>query len=60
MSVEAHFVPAPLVPPSLWSEFLEWARDGGYDESYHNRWDSKSIELQRLFMEEMQVEDPRP
>lgn len=50
---EAHLVPEPLVPASRWHEFVEWANDGGYDESWHNRWDSKSQELQRTFLEEV-------
>jgi hypothetical protein len=52
MATEAHLVPEPLVPSSRWREFIEWANDGGYDESWHNRWDTKSIELQRVFLEE--------
>lgn len=44
--------PTELVPPSRWAEFCEWARDGGYDESYFNRWDSRSLELQRQFLGE--------
>lgn len=50
---EAHLVPEPLVPASRWHEFIAWANDGGYDESWHNRWDSKSQELQRTFLEEV-------
>ena len=41
-----------IVPLDLQSEFLEWARDGGYDESYFNRWDSKSRALEELFLSE--------
>jgi hypothetical protein len=52
MMPDVHTVPAPLVSPDRWTEFVEWANDAGYDESYHNRWDSKSIELQRQFLEE--------
>lgn len=44
--------PKTIVSPSRWQEFIDWANDGGYDESYHNRWDSKSVELQRQFIEE--------
>jgi len=52
---DAASVPAPLVHPSRWNEFMEWARDGGYDESWFNRWDSKSHELQRAFLDESSV-----
>ncbi len=52
--IEAHIVPEPLVPASRWQEFIGWANDGGYDESWHNRWDSRSLELQRTFLEETQ------
>jgi len=43
----------PLVDATAWSDFVSWAREGGYDESYFNRWDSKSQELQRQYLEEM-------
>ena len=52
MPGDASAVPPSLVPASRWQEFVEWAADGGYDESRHNRWDSKSQELERLFLEE--------
>lgn len=42
-----------IVPPELTKEFLEWARDGGYDESYFNRWDSKSRALEEMFLSEL-------
>lgn len=48
----ASAVPPPLVPSSRWQEFVEWASEGGYDESCFDRRDSKSHELQRLFLEE--------
>jgi hypothetical protein len=52
MTTDAAIVPPPLVQPSRWNEFIEWARDGGYDESWFNRWDSKFHELQRVFLDE--------
>jgi len=52
MLTDASLPPRTIVPPSRWQEFTEWANDGGYDESYHDRWDSKSVELQRQFLEE--------
>ncbi|MDX9976302.1 MAG: hypothetical protein RBU21_25225 [FCB group bacterium] len=45
-------LPPLLIPQERWKEFCEWARDSGYDESYFNRWDSKSVELQRQYLEE--------
>lgn len=57
MMIEANLVPEPLVPASRWQDFIEWANDGGYDESYHNRWDSKSLELQRTFLDETSGEE---
>lgn len=48
--------PPPLIPAELWPEFCEWAKDGGYDESYFNRYDSKSIALQEDFLVEIQEE----
>ncbi len=41
-----------VVPPELQQEFLEWAQDGGYDQSYFNRWDSKSRALEETFLSE--------
>jgi hypothetical protein len=32
MTSDAAIAPAALVQPSRWEEFIEWARDGGYDE----------------------------
>jgi len=49
---DASVVPPSLVPPSRWQDFVEWTAEGGYDESYFDRRDSKSLELQRLFLEE--------
>ena len=45
-------LPKPLVGPDEWSDFVEWAHDGGYDESYFNRWDSKSYYLQVQYIDE--------
>lgn len=42
----------PLIPADRWAEYMEWATDGGYDESFHDRWHSKSRDLQRQFLEE--------
>lgn len=50
--------PPSLVPPEQWSAFLEWARDGGYDESYFNRWDSKSRALEQAYLDERASERP--
>lgn len=44
--------PPNLVRPEEWADFCEWARDGGYDQSYFNRWDSKSLELQKQYLAE--------
>ena len=41
-----------LIPSELLEEFRDWARDGGYDESYFNRWDSKSRHLEETFLQE--------
>ena len=46
--------PPSLIPKGQWDDFMEWARDGGYDESYFNRWDSKSRELEKRYLEEME------
>lgn len=45
-------VPASLIPAARWREFREWVAEGGYDESYFNRWDSKSRQLEEAFLEE--------
>lgn len=47
--------PAPIVPN--WAAFCEWAKEGGYDESYFNRWDSKSLALQAQYLEELGAGD---
>lgn len=48
--------PPSLIPPDLWSDFMEWASDGGYDESYFNRWDSKSRTLEQTYLDERALE----
>lgn len=45
-------LPKNLVPADRWAEFCAWAQDGGYGESELNRWDYRSMELQRQFLEE--------
>ncbi len=45
--------PPPLIPAEQWAEFCEWARDGGYDQSWFNRWDSKSLQLQQMYLDEL-------
>lgn len=52
MTTDARLPPKSVIPPSRWKEFTDWANDGGYDESRHDRWDSKSVELQRQFLQE--------
>lgn len=47
--------PRPIVEASRWEDFLSWANDCGYDESYFNRFDSKSLEIQLTFLEECPV-----
>lgn len=44
--------PPSIIPENEWSDFCEWARDGGYDQSYFNRFDSKSLALQEEYLEE--------
>lgn len=41
-----------VIPTELSSDFLEWAMDSGYDESYFNRWDSKCRALEETFLNE--------
>lgn len=48
--------PELLISPEEWPDFCEWASDGGYDQSYFNRWDSKSLELQRQYLIEKREE----
>jgi len=45
--------PKQLIPPEDWLDFCEWARYGGYDQSYFNRWDSKSLALQQQYLDEL-------
>jgi hypothetical protein len=45
-------VPKSLITSDLTDEFQSWARDGGYDESYFDRWDSKSLALEEEFLAE--------
>lgn len=52
MKNDAMILPENLITPEQWAEFCEWAEDGGYDQSYFNRWDSKSYALQKQFLEE--------
>lgn len=45
----------PTKPPVIikdWKAFCEWAKEGGYDESYLNQWDSKCLALQEQFLAE--------
>lgn len=49
---DAKTPPPPLIPTEKWADFCEWARDGGYDQSYFNRYDSKSLELQQEYLDE--------
>lgn len=50
--MNASSLPPSLIPEDQKQDFLEWARDGGYDESYFDRYDSKSRELEQTFLEE--------
>lgn len=43
--------PSLVVVPD-WAEFVAWAKDGGYDESYLDINDFKCLALQRTFLEE--------
>ncbi len=52
MSASAFELPVPLIPPEAWPAFCAWARDGGYDQSYFNHYDSKSQWLQEQYLEE--------
>lgn len=49
--------PPSIIPAIQWNDFCEWARDGGYDQSYFNRFDSKSLALQELYLEELRDSD---
>lgn len=42
-----------------WQEFVSWTEDAGYDESYLDVNDSKCLELQRQFLEEIAPEAER-
>lgn len=53
MNTDLSRPPEPLVPKDQWADFCEWATDCGYDQSYFNRFDSKSLVLQQLYLEEM-------
>lgn len=44
--------PPSIIPENEWMDFCEWARGGGYDQSYFNRFDSKSPALQAQYLEE--------
>lgn len=44
-------IPKSLIPMSQKADFFEWARDGGYDESHFNRYDSKSRALEETYLE---------
>lgn len=58
-NVSADRLPPSPVPATRREEFAEWARDGGYDESYFDRWDSRSLALEEAFMEQCpQLEAP--
>lgn len=50
-------VPRSLIEPSEWRDFYAWAKDGGYDESYFNRYDSKSLALQESYLREREQSD---
>lgn len=39
-----------------WKEFVSWAEDAGYDESYFDVNDSKCLELQRKYLQEIEDE----
>jgi hypothetical protein len=45
--------PPAIVSGNEWPDFCEWARDGGYDQSYFNRFDSKSLALQEQYRDEL-------
>lgn len=44
--------PTSLISSDKLDDFREWARDGGYGEEYFNRWDSRSLWLEELFLSE--------
>lgn len=49
----AFILPPSLIPADQRQDFLQWADDGGYDQSYFNRWDAKSRELEQNYLDEM-------
>jgi len=36
-----------------WAEFVSWAEDGGYDESYFDVNHEKCLALQQMYLEEV-------
>jgi hypothetical protein len=52
--MDASTPPPPLIPEGQWQDFVQWANDGGYDQSYFDRWDSKSLALQQTYLDEME------
>lgn len=52
--MDASTPPPPLIPAGQWQDFVQWANDGGYDQSYFDRWDSKSLSLQQTYLDEME------
>lgn len=52
--IPRHHKSLTIVPD--WQEFVAWAKDGGYDESYLDVNDSKCLELQKQFLEEAEAE----
>jgi hypothetical protein len=52
--------PPSIVSENEWSDFCEWARDGDYDQSYFNRFDSKCLALQQQYLEEQREQRPIP
>lgn len=53
---DAGTLPKDLISAGDWPDFCDWARDAGYDESYFNRYDSKSYALQQQYLEEVSHE----
>lgn len=54
---DAGQLPPNLVAPEDWQDFCSWAQESGYDESWLNRWDSRSLALQEAFLEEQRDAD---
>lgn len=44
--------PCLIIVPD-WAEFVSWAGDGGYDESYFDINHEKCLTLQELYLEEV-------